>query len=50
MNCNFKKLDSERVTQWIECQIPVLMVVGSIPSMLDNNFYSIEKYVSCTFN
>ena len=22
-----------RVTQWIECQIPDLMVVGSIPAM-----------------
>jgi hypothetical protein len=42
MNCNFKKLDSERVTQWIECQIPVLMVVGSIPAMLDIFLYSIS--------
>jgi hypothetical protein len=42
MNCNFKKLNSERVTQWIECQIPVLMVVGSIPAMLDRFLYSIS--------
>ena len=35
MNYNLKKLKSERVTQWIECQIPVLMVVGSIPAMLN---------------
>ena len=51
MNCNFKKLDSERVTQWIECQIPVLMVVGSIPAMLGISLWnSLIERQKCKFN